>query len=146
METNKYDSMFMTKLTLWDQGGKCRKLPLNELFAAHTALARKKRDNVMFPVFKNDGAVTRSQAERYNKEEAERTMKIGMFMPSIQKHLEALPLMLAEAEKQDAGADALWTMQCHSGCPIAKNNFECLFTHLQTFVCHPPPHGSPCSD
>jgi len=72
-------------------------------------------------------------------------------MPSIEKHLEALPVMLAEAEKQDAAAAALWTMQCDSGCQIAKNNMQCLLTHKQCFVCHPytpdiTPYGSPCSD
>jgi len=148
MLTNKYESMFITKLTLYVQGGKCRQLPLKELYEAQTALAENERDNVMFPVLRNDGAVTRSQAESYDKREAQRTKKIGMLMPSIQKHLEALPLMLADAEKQDAPATALWTMQCDSGCPTAKDNFLCLYTHPQHFVCHPcsPPHGSACSD
>jgi len=62
-----------------------------------------------------------------------------LFLPSIEKHLEALPLIVAEAEKQDATAAALWTMQCDAGCQIAKDNMNCLLK--QAVLCLSPLHA-----
>ena len=143
--------MFMLKQRLYKHNGESKELPLDELHEAHTALAEHVRYKYMYPVLRNEGAVTRSKATEYAKEEATRARDIDNLMPSIEKHLEALPEMLAEAENKGATAAALWTMQCDAGCLIVKNNISCLFTHKQCFVCHrasPPitPYGSPRSD
>ena len=54
-------SIFMVKQKLYDVDGKCHKLPLNELHEAQTAIAENFRYKVMYPVLRNEGAVTRSQ-------------------------------------------------------------------------------------
>ena len=143
--------MFMLKQRLYKRNGESRELPLDELHEAHTALAEAVRYKYTYPVLRGEGAATRSKAKKFAKEDASRAQKIDNLVPSIDKHLEALPLMLAEAEKEGAGAAALWTMQCDAGCQTVKDNMACLFTHKQCFVCHsasPPitPYGSPRSD
>jgi len=136
----------MAKQPVYYYNGESRKLPLDQLMKGQTEMAQYEEWKLKYPVLIDEGAVTRTKAKKYEKEHAMRDNKIKTCMPIIQKHLEALPLMLAEAEKQDAGADALWTMQCNFGCHAAKENMQCILGHPQTFVCHPPPHGSACSD
>jgi len=127
---------------------------LGELLKKQTALAHAYRHRVMYPVLKNEGAVTRSQQVTYTLRDASRTLRIERCLPGIEKHLEALSSMLAKAVEHDASTDALWTMECDKGCRSDKDNKVCLFTHKQCFVCHHAtsvgpdvtPHGSPVSD
>jgi len=144
----KHTSWYEAKNPVYKQNGESRELPLNVLMERQIKLAQFAKDMLEYPVFIDEGAVTRTMAEKNKKEHAMRDNKIKTCMPSTLKHLEALPLMLAEAEKQDAGADALWTMQCNFGCPAEKENMKCVLGHPQHFVCHPcwTPQGSPCSD
>jgi len=151
METNKYKNkyknIYSAKQPLYHHNGESRELPLKELHEKHMELAGFVKFVVEHDVSIDEGAVTRSMDKKYAKKHAIRANKIAKYMPRIQKHLEALPLMLAEAEKQDAGADALWTMQCDSRC-VFDAKLKCFLNHKQQYICNPgsPPHRSPCSD
>jgi len=142
--------MFMLKMKLYNSDGECRELFLDELYKAQKELAEEMRRKYMYPVLREEGAATRSKATDYAKAEATRARNINKFMPGIEKHLEALPLMMAAAEKEGFNANALWTMQCDAGCKNVKNDIVCLLSHKQCFVCQrasPPmtPYGSPRS-
>jgi len=144
-------TMFMLKMKLYNSDGECRELFLDELYKAQKELAEEMRRKYMYPVLREKGAATRSKATDYAKAEATRARNINKFMPGIEKHLEALPLMMAAAEKEGFNANALWTMQCDAGCNNVKNDIVCLLSHKQCFVCQrasPPmtPYGSPRSD
>ena len=143
-----FKSMFMARQPVYKYNGESRELPLHELMEGQKKLAEYAEYTALYPVLIDEGAVTRTKAKKYEKEHAMRDNKIKTCMPSIQKHLEALPLMLAEAETQDAPATALLTMQCDLGCVVSHENFNCIFNHKQGYICHPcsPPHGSACSD
>ena len=137
--------MFMLQQRLYKCSGQARELPLDELYVAQKDLAEAVRYKYTYPVLKEKGAATRSRAKQYAKDEARRAQKIDEFVPSVEQHLEALPLMLAEAENKGATAAALWMMQCDAGCQNRKDNLVCLFTHKQCFVCHrASPSMSPC--
>jgi len=147
MQTNKYANIHSVMDKLYHPNGESRELPLKVLHQRHQDLVAFREYAAKFPVLIDEGAVTRSMDKKYTKQHAIRANKIAKYMPSIQKHLEALPLMLAEAEKQDAGADAVWTMQCDSRC-VFHGNLNCFSNHKQQYVCNPgsPPYRSPCSD
>ena len=147
MLTNKYTNIYSAKEPLYHPNGESHELPLDVLHQRHMELVAFRRYAAEFAVLIDEGAVTRSMDKIYAKKHANRANKISTYMPSIQKHLEALPLMLAEAAKQDAGADAVWTMQCDSRC-VFHGNLNCFSNHKQQYVCNPgsPPYRSPCSD